>query len=183
MAKDQDLQHYKLKLTGGGLSLDRSVSEAVARQVMALVMGGPAGISGSPEETTHIGSAHAPHHGSDSSTPKAFMAGKQPRNEIERITCLAYFLTHSRGTPLFKTRELTDLNIEAAQPKLSNASYVARNATQANYLSLAGKGQKQITVKGEALVEALPDRGKVRAALETHPIKRRKKTKRASGKK
>lgn len=101
-------------------------------------------------------------------------------NETERVVCLAYYLMHHRDTPKFKTRDLTDLNRKAAQPRLSNPSVTARNATNQRYLTLAGGGHKQITAKGEDLVRALPDREKVREALENHPLtpkhKRKKKT-------
>jgi hypothetical protein len=109
----------------------------------------------------------------DAPPPKAFVAEKRPSNETERIACLAYYLTHYRAMPRFKTRDLTDLNREAAQPRLSNASVTARNATNQQYLALAGGGHKQITPKGEDLVKALPNRDQVKAALENHPPTRR----------
>jgi hypothetical protein len=70
---------------------------------------------------------------------------------------------------------LIDLNTEAAQPKMSNASVAARNAVQNQYLSLAGGGRKQITARGEAVVKALPDRDKVKSALEGHRVRKRRK--------
>jgi hypothetical protein len=59
--------------------------------------------------------------------PKAFLAQKKPSTDVERVTCLAYYLTHYRDTAQFKTRDLTALNKEAAQPKLSNAAFAASN--------------------------------------------------------
>jgi len=95
-------------------------------------------------------------------TPKQFMAQKKPKTDAERITCLAYYLTNYRQTPHFKTRELTNLNTkEAAGTPFSNAAVAANNAIRDQYLSPAGGGKKQITVRGEAVVEALPDREKV----------------------
>jgi hypothetical protein len=52
-------------------------------------------------------------------TPRRFMAAKRPTTDVERVTCLAYYLTHARDTPHFKTKELTDLNTEAAGAKIS----------------------------------------------------------------
>jgi hypothetical protein len=63
-----------------------------------------------------------------SPTPKEFMLEKQPSTDVERIACLAYFLTHYRNTPHFKTLDLAKLNTEAAQPKFSNTAYSANNA-------------------------------------------------------
>lgn len=115
--------------------------------------------------------------------PKAFLTAKKPANVVERVTCLAYYLTHYRGVKQFKTSELTKLNTDASQPKLSNPAFFARNATSSQYLSLAGGGKKQITARGEALVDALPDRAAVGAALKNHPVVGRKATKPRSAKK
>jgi hypothetical protein len=50
------------------------------------------------------------------------------------------------------------------------------NATDTyHYLAKAGGGKKQITILGEEVVEALPDREKVKAAIAEHRPKRRKK--------
>lgn len=111
-------------------------------------------------------------------SPKAFLGEKRPQTDIERITCLAYYLAHYRKVSQFKTRELTDLNKEAAQPPLSNPSYTVVNATNSRYLAPAGGGRKQITIRGEDLVQALPDRERVAAALEATPLRARKRPRR-----
>jgi len=46
-------------------------------------------------------------------SPKDFLLEKQPRTDVERIACLAYYLTHYRATPHFKTIDLSILNTEA----------------------------------------------------------------------
>jgi len=91
-------------------------------------------------------------------TAKNFIAQKYPKTNVERVTCLAYYLTHYKGTPQFKTKELRALNTEAAQPKFSNAAVAVMNAAGSKYLSPAGGGKKQITVLGEKLVDTLPGR-------------------------
>jgi hypothetical protein len=52
-------------------------------------------------------------------SPKEFIVQKDPRTDIERVACLAYYLTHYRDMPHFKTIDLSKLNTEAAQPKFS----------------------------------------------------------------
>ncbi len=169
-AKTED-ESYKLKLTGAGVSIERSVDEGVARQIMELAMGGTGGGEGQSAKPAFSG-----HSGRmDSSTPKAFMTVKKPTTDMEKVTCLAYYLTNHRGTNAFKTKELTDLNIEAAQQKLSNPSATARNAVNHGLLTLAGGGRKQITPRGEAIVEALPDRDKVKAAMADHRVRKPRK--------
>lgn len=111
-------------------------------------------------------------------SPKQFMALKKPSTDVERITCLAYYMTHTRDMLHFKTSDLTALNTEAAGLRFSNASQAANNAMNQNgYLAQAGKGNRQITPRGEALVKALPDREAVNAALAEHPKRGRRSKK------
>lgn len=106
-------------------------------------------------------------------TPKEFLASKRPITDVERIACLAYYLTHYRETPHFKTLDLSKLNTEAAQLKFSNAAYATDNAAKAGLLVPAAKGAKQISAMGEAYVQALPDRAAAKAVL-AHGRPRRK---------
>jgi hypothetical protein len=110
-------------------------------------------------------------------TAKSFLAQKEPKTDAERITCLAYYLTHYKATPRFKTKELQALNVEAAQPKFSNPAVAVMNAAGSKYLSPAGGGDKQITVLGEKLIDALPDREKVKGLRAK---RRRKATRKKS---
>ncbi|HVV79311.1 MAG TPA: hypothetical protein VHD59_06820 [Pseudolabrys sp.] len=171
MAKVDDDKPYKLKLTGEGITIDQNVSQAVAQKIIVLAMGGAVAGGTQVDSVATSGQPLDPNV-----SAKAFMAAKRPNTDMERIACLAYFLLHNRQVQAFKTRELTDLNIEAAQPKLSNPSFAARNAVSKQYLSLAGGGRKQITPIGEALVEALPDREAVKKALESQPPRRRRRS-------
>ena len=111
---------------------------------------------------------------------KEFLNQKKPANGVEQLICLAYYLSKYRDITAFKTIDLTKLNSEAAGHKISNASVFARNAvTQNGYLVTAGGGKKQMTPRGDAVVEALPDREKVKRALEENWFKGRKKKKQA----
>ena len=77
---------------------------------------------------------------------------------MERVACLSYYLTHLRNMPHFKTADISALNIEAAQPKFSNAANAMENATKCGYLVPAIRGTKQLGAMGEQFVRALPDR-------------------------
>src|SRR5215469_1169770 len=55
-------------------------------------------------------------------SPKQFLHEKEPRTDVERIACLAFYLTHYRGIQHFKTLDISKLNTEAAQIKFSNAA-------------------------------------------------------------
>lgn len=113
-------------------------------------------------------------------SPKEFMREKQPKTDIERVACLAYYLAHYRDTPYFKTLDISKLNTEAAQIKFSNPAFSVVNATNTGYLTGAGKGNKQLTSHGEELVNALPDREKAKAAVANqHRRKPRRRAKNA----
>jgi hypothetical protein len=107
--------------------------------------------------------------------PKEFMRQKAPQSDVDRVACLAYYLTHGRQASAYSSRELTAMNTEAAGPKL-NMSRAVDNATkQSGYLTSAGKGKKQITSYGEDVVNALPDYEAVKTLATTRTAKPRKK--------
>lgn len=171
---------YKLSLSGDNITIkDLAISEEVALRIITLVMGGSVCTSVETQAKAIYGSISGLHDTTgEHPTPKAFIAHKKPLSEIERLTCLAYYLTNYRDMPAFKTRDLTKLNTEAAQSAFSNATAFARNADAAGYLAKAGGGSKQITTKGEAVVDALPDRAKVKVALEENAFGRKRRVKR-----
>jgi hypothetical protein len=164
-------------------ALEALDGEARERAVawLAGALGVRPGIAGSGTGTTGQGPLFAgggsgsSADGGDLGTPKQFLARKAPQTDVERIAVLAYYLTHAREIPHFKTKELSELNLEAAGPRLSNASYAASNATKkSGFLAAAPGGTKQITARGEALVEALPDRAAAKAAIDGMPGKPRR---------
>jgi len=106
-------------------------------------------------------------------SPKEFLLEKRPQTDIERVACLAYYLTHYRATPFFKTLELSKLNTEAAQIKFSNAAYAVENATKRGFLTTAAQGNKQLTSMGEQFVRHLPDRTAARDAMSQLARRRR----------
>lgn len=110
-------------------------------------------------------------------SPKEFMRDKHPVTDVDRVSCLAYYLAHYRDTPQFKTVDISTLNTEAAQPKFSNASVAVENANSNGYLVAGSKGNKQISALGEKYVELLPDREAAREALRSIRPRRSNKKK------
>jgi hypothetical protein len=106
-------------------------------------------------------------------SPKDFMLQKQPHSDVERIACLAYYLTHYRNMPHFHTLDLSKLNTEAAQPKFANAAWASANALKRGYLANAPKDTRQISAAGEQFVNALPDRDAARKVMESQRPRRR----------
>jgi hypothetical protein len=116
--------------------------------------------------------------------PKDFLKDKQPITDVQRVACLAYYLTHARETPHFKTLDLTKLNTDAAGQKFSNTAVAVRNATsQSGFLAPAGSGRKQITGLGEDVVRGLPDQESVRTILTAAKEGRRRRSSKKDGKK
>ena len=108
-------------------------------------------------------------------SPKEFLRDKRPMTDVDRVTCLGYYLTHYREMLHFKTVDISTLNTEAAQQKFSNASVAVDNATRDGYLVAAVRGAKQISAAGERYVELLPDREAAREAMRSFKTRRNAK--------
>lgn len=128
--------------------------------------------------TTH--GSRAPFSEDTTMSPKDFLMEKAPKTDVERIACLAYYLTHYRATPHFKTLDISMLNTEAAQPKFSNTAYSTNNAVKLNYIVPSSKGQRQLSALGERFVQALPDREAAKEVLLSMRRKSRNRRKRTS---
>lgn len=107
--------------------------------------------------------------------PKDFLFQKSPQTDVDRVVCLAYYLTHFRDTRHFKTVDISLLNMEAAQIKFSNPAFAVVNATNAGLIVPAGKGFKQLSASGERDVDALPDREKAKEVLSSIRSRRSRK--------
>jgi hypothetical protein len=129
-----------------------------------------------PPSTVSRGSLHPSFSQDTSMSPKEFMLEKEPRTDVERVACLAYYLTHYRDQPNFKTLDLSKLNTEAAQPKFSNAANSSNNAVKRGYLAPSTKGYRQLSAAGERFVLALPDREAAKSAMAN--LRPRRRTKR-----
>lgn len=113
-------------------------------------------------------------------SPKEFLLDKQPKTDVERVACLAYYLTHYRDTPHFKTLDISKLNTESAQRKFTNTAKAVDNATRNEYLVPSSKGQKQLGAIGEVFVQELPDRVAAKSAVNNLRPTRKRASKRKS---
>jgi hypothetical protein len=101
--------------------------------------------------------------------PRSFMRSKNPLSDVERVACLAYYLTHVENRKTFRNRDLVRVNLAADGPQL-NMRMAAQNAMRQNgYLASAAGVARQITTRGERVVEALPNRDAVKQALMLYP--------------
>jgi hypothetical protein len=105
---------------------------------------------------------------------KQFLKQKRPTDDVARATTLAYFLTHRKSQPTYKTADLSKARVDAALTDF-NMSRAVSNAQRAGYLTTAGKkGMYQVTSRGEALVDAMPDAEAVKKVRSEGPKRRRK---------
>lgn len=109
---------------------------------------------------------------------KAFLRLKSPKSDVLRVACLGYYLAKFKDTSIIKTKQITEMNTEAAGTRITNVSQALDNATKQNhYFAPAGKRSKQLTAFGESVVEALPDMEAVAAIEKERPKRKRKATK------
>ena len=128
----------------------------------------PAGDSSPPP--AHSASSKPP-------SPKDFLAQKKPNTDVERVACLALYLTTFRAMPRFKTIDVTQLNTEAGQRKFANASSTIANATRVGYLAPVAKGMKQLSAQGKRYVDELPDQAAAKAAFGARKPRRQQRQK------
>ena len=116
-------------------------------------------------------------------SPKDFLLQKQPNTDVERVACLAYYLTHYRSTQHFKTGDIRTLNTEAAQNAFANASSAVSNAQQGGFLAPVSRGMRQLSAQGERYVDELPDQAAAKAVMQKRKPKRarRQPAERAAG--
>lgn len=108
-------------------------------------------------------------------SPKEFLMEKEPNTNVERVACLAYYLTHYRGIPHFKTLDISKLNTEAAQPKFTNPTVAMNDTAISGMVVTSTKGAKQLSAMGEQFVLALPNRVEAKKIRKRMRSKRRKK--------
>lgn len=172
-------EKFKITIKGTGLSFDQSVDKNAANKIMSFVMTGsvlPDG-GGGNGGGAGAGAGGASAANLSGLNPKQFLAKKKPNTLYERIACLGYFLHTTRSTAEFGTEEIKAINKEAAQQPISNLPQRINDTTRKyGFISAAGDRNKQMTMLGDAVVEALPDREAVKAAMAEHrTVKKRKR--------
>ncbi len=109
---------------------------------------------------------------------QSFVFEKKTSNDTIAVTVLAYYLSVYRKRETFKASDLDALNKEAATGQIfGNINKTVNNATQrTRFLAMAGNGFKKITPLGKLVVEALPEEEKVKAIIEKHKPRTKRKS-------
>jgi hypothetical protein len=115
---------------------------------------------------------------------KSFMTQKRPLSNYERVASLAYYLEKFKEMADVGAKDIVEANTEARLPKMSNPAVFIKHATHTyGYLNSIGQRRLALSSRGEAVVEALPDRSKVEEVLVNFPFgKKGKGGKRARSK-
>jgi hypothetical protein len=113
-------------------------------------------------------------------TVKAFIKAKNPKNDMQRVACLAYYLQHRKDISTFKSKDIDEQHEAAGGIKFNLAQAVANATNVSKYFAAAGEGKKRLTTLGEDVVEALPDLEKVKALEKAGRRKPRVKKKRGA---
>ena len=100
---------------------------------------------------------------------KDFLVKKRPSTLYERVACLAYYLEKMSSITAFKAKDIEKASTDARHGKIDNVPSVLNDATSKyGFLSPCGRGKKELSAKGEAMVEALPDREKVKEVISKY---------------
>jgi hypothetical protein len=115
---------------------------------------------------------------------KSFIIAKKPDSTYERITCLVYYLEKVDKMDGVKNTDIVSAVKNARLSPLSNSTVFINHAvSRYKFLTPLGGGKKGLSARGEALVDALPSRENVAAALAEHPIGKISKSKKKKSKK
>jgi hypothetical protein len=105
-------------------------------------------------------------------TIKAFLKAKSPKDDVQRITTLAYYEVHANSKEVVTFKVLTAARVAAALPTF-NVSRAISNAQRPGYLTTGSASRTYvITATGEAVVDALPNQEEVKSV--TSQSRRRK---------
>lgn len=141
---------YSLSLEGGGLTVQRDVSEAVAFEILRIVMSGG---RGAPQER---GVAPAVGRSDGRSTSlREYFDEVQPKRNVDRILAIACYLDVARGVDSFGPDEVKKEFRRAGEAPPGNYSRDFRWAVSAGWIAETEEsGQYFVTQKGRDAVNA-----------------------------
>ena len=99
------------------------------------------------------------------SHPEIFWRRSDRAMITSALPVLAYYLAKVDNLTQFKTADITRISKASALRVADHSLAVQHAANSYRYLASAGRGVKQLTPLGEAVVDALPDREKVKTAI------------------
>jgi hypothetical protein len=108
---------------------------------------------------------------------KDFLKQKNTENKYQQVAVLAYFLKKNKGEDFVNKEIIEAANLEAGGKTIDDITGTLNDAkSKYGFFGLANGGKKTLLAYGEDVVEALPDREKVKELRKkNHSRKRRAK--------
>lgn len=165
---------FRLKLTGEGISVDRTVTAEVARQIVAIALGAAlAPVESTKQGTDGTSTAREASVSTGGRTPpsvREFLLQQEAKRIPEQIATMALYLKNYRNTSVFTRNDLVKTFEDAQEPVPKNLSRDIGRTVRIGWIApkVGMKNTYYLTSSGEAAVGA------------KFPADVRKKTKAAS---
>jgi hypothetical protein len=151
---------FQLKLTGDGISVDRTVSADIAHQIVTIVLGAPLTTPEAPRQSSDsaVGSREAPPGAAGRSAPsvREFLLQHEAKRIPEQIATMALYLKNHRNTPVFTSKDLIKTFEDAQEPVPKNLPRDIRWTVRIGWIApkVGLKNTYYLTSSGEAAVGA-----------------------------
>lgn len=165
---------YRLQLTGPGLTLDRSVDEARAMRVMAVVMG----VRPKPDAQLGAAAGNSMLDPDDAEmTVGEFVDEVDAKRNPDKIATFAAYLKRYRNQPSFTRDDIRPMFEEAGEPVPGNYGRDFRWAVGSKWIASPDNGRTYfITRTGEAAVESHFPTDLVKRSSQGARLKSRKRS-------
>jgi hypothetical protein len=168
---------YQLTLEGSGVKIDRPVSEAVARQVIEIVLGGASAPTGghatpaSARDTTG-----SPARNRRGKSLREFLTEVEASRNLDKIVAIGAYLHEQRSYETFSSSQIKAEFRNAREPVPGNFPRDFRSAVAAGWLAASHDDAKEfyVTDSGQKAIDArfAPDTRKT--ARSQQPTRRRR---------
>jgi hypothetical protein len=151
---------FRLKLTGDGISVDRTVSAEIAHQVVAIALGAPLAapepVRQSSDGAPGIREAPTGAAGRTAPSVREFLLQQEAKRIPEQIATMALYLKNHRTTPVFTRKDLVKTFEDAQEPVPKNLPRDIRWTVRIGWIApkLGLKNTYYLTSSGEAAVGA-----------------------------
>ena len=149
---------YKLSLKGKGITVEQDVPADVARDIIAVVMGGGAGTRG-PRPTAP--SAGAPRTAAGVSV-REFIDESGAQRNPQIVTAIGLYLMDHEGQERFTRSEVKNKFSQAGEPTPSNIGRDVALAVSSSWIAENPRNQFYVTDTGRRAIEAKFEGQKIR---------------------
>ncbi len=139
---------------------------------------------GSPTKENHNGDKGFQPNDQRDTDIKSFLKKKDPKNKYQQVAVLAYFLKKNSGTDEVNKEIIESANTQAGGRTIDDITATLNDAKLKYGFFGAGSGGKKILLAyGEDIVEALPDKEKVKELMKKNSGKSKRRSKKGKASK